>query len=88
MAEENNDQGAVEMGAVAEFLPGPSPLEDRRARECLAAVWKEEVPQGPGRTLMDILDEARAGVVTALVVAGDNPAGSLPPAAGSAFFSA
>ena len=83
LAEENNDQGAIEMGAVAEFLPGPSPLEDRRARDCLAAVWKEEVPQGPGRTLTDILEEARTGIVKALFVVGDNPVGSLPPGAGA-----
>jgi formate dehydrogenase alpha subunit len=81
LAEENNDQGAIEMGAMAEFLPGPAPLDDRRTRECLAGVWKEELPQGSGRTLMEILEEARAGVVKGLFVVGENPVGSLPPSA-------
>ncbi len=82
LAEENNDQGAVEMGAVAEFLPGPVELHDRQARERLAAVWKEELPSGPGKTLLEILEEARTGAVKVLFVAGDNPVASLPPSLG------
>ncbi|HJU04990.1 MAG TPA: NADH-quinone oxidoreductase subunit NuoG, partial [Nitrospiraceae bacterium] len=82
LAEENNDQGAVEMGAVAEYLPGPSELTDRLARERLAALWKEELPAGPGRNLMEIVEEARAGTVKALFVVGENPVRSLPPFAG------
>lgn len=83
LAEENNDQGAVEMGATAEYLPGPAELGDQTARQRLAHLWKEDVPQAPGRTLMQILDEARAGTVRALFVVGENPVGSLPPSAGA-----
>jgi formate dehydrogenase alpha subunit len=82
LAEENNDQGAVEMGAVAEYLPGPCDLTDRLARERVAGLWKEELPQGPGRRLMEILEEARAGTLKAMLVVGENPAGSLPPSSG------
>ncbi len=79
LAEENNDQGAIEMGAVAEYLPGPSQLSDVRARERLAALWKEEVPKGPGRPLMELLEQARRGAIKAMFVVGENPVGSLPP---------
>jgi len=79
LAEENNDQGALEMGAVAEYLPGPSDLTDQPARERVTGLWKEDLPQGPGRSLMEILEEARTGVVKALLVVGENPVGSLPP---------
>ncbi len=79
LAEENNDQGAVEMGAVAEYLPGPADLGDQAARQRLAQQWKEEVPQAPGRTLLEMLDEARTGTVKAMFVVGENPCGSLPP---------
>jgi formate dehydrogenase alpha subunit len=79
LAEENNDQGAVEMGATAGFLPGGADLEDEAARAQLAACWKSEVPQTPARTLMEILEEARAGTVRALYLVGENPAASLPP---------
>ncbi|HET7059337.1 MAG TPA: molybdopterin-dependent oxidoreductase, partial [Nitrospiraceae bacterium] len=83
LAEENNDQGAVEMGAVAEFLPGPSDLADRHARERLAGLWKEELPQGTGRTLTGILEEAKKGVIKAVYIVGENPVGSLPPSSGA-----
>lgn len=83
LAEENNDQGAVEMGTVAEYLPGPNDLTDRRAQERLASVWKEEVPQAPGRTLTGILEGARVGTIKALYVVGENPVGTLPPSAGA-----
>jgi formate dehydrogenase alpha subunit len=81
LAEENNDQGAIEMGATAEYLPGAADLGDQSARQRLAQLWKEEPAKGPSKTLLEILDEARAGTVKALFVVGENPAGSLPPAA-------
>ncbi len=81
LAEENNEQGAIEMGAVAEFLPGPSDLNDAAARERLTNVWKDDVPQHAGGSLTDILQEAQSGSVKALFVIGENPVGSLPPSA-------
>jgi len=83
LAEENNDQGAIEMGATAEYLPGPAELGDPAARQRLAQLWKEEPANAPARTLLEILDEARASTVKAMFVVGENPAGSLPPAAKS-----
>ncbi|MEK6526242.1 MAG: molybdopterin-dependent oxidoreductase [Nitrospirota bacterium] len=56
-------------------------MNDQAARTRLAGFWKEELPQGPGRTLTEILEEARAGAVKAMFVVGENPVGSLPPAA-------
>ncbi len=81
LAEENNDQGAVEMGTVAEFLPGPSDLNDRPARERIAGLWKEELPQGAGSTLIKMLEEARTGKIKAMLIVGENPVGSLPTGA-------
>jgi formate dehydrogenase alpha subunit len=82
LAEENNNQGAVELGAVAEFLPGPANLDQAAGRQALAALWKEELPQTPGRTLMELLDDARQGKTKAMFIVGENPAGSLPPSSG------
>ncbi|MFQ5990956.1 MAG: NADH-quinone oxidoreductase subunit NuoG [Nitrospiraceae bacterium] len=83
LAEENNDQGAVEMGAVAEFLPGPCDAADGSARAQLTKIWKEELPNGQGQTLMQMLEDARAGKVKAMYIVGENPVGSLPRAAGA-----
>ncbi|MEO6112363.1 MAG: molybdopterin-dependent oxidoreductase, partial [Nitrospiraceae bacterium] len=41
LAEENNDQGAVEMGAVVELLPGALDLTDQDARAQMTRAWKE-----------------------------------------------
>jgi len=78
LAKENNDQGAVEMGAVAELLPGALPVADPDARERIAAVWREELPSAPGATLTEMVERARTGALKALFVAGENPVGTLP----------
>jgi NADH-quinone oxidoreductase chain G len=78
LAEENNDQGAVEMGAVAEFLPGPCDITDRAARDRLAKVWGGELPPNDGASLVEMLDRAGAGSLKAMFIVGENPVGSLP----------
>jgi formate dehydrogenase alpha subunit len=79
LAEENNDQGAVEMGAVAELLPGARDLSDQDSRALMTRAWKEELPPVPGGTLVEMIDRAGAGTIKSLFVIGENPAGSLPP---------
>ena len=79
LAEENNDQGAVEMGAVAELLPGALNLTDQDARAQMTRAWKEELPLAPGATLIEMIDRAQAGIIKGLFVIGENPVGSLPP---------
>lgn len=81
LAEENNDQGAVEMGAVPDFLPGPAPLNDQASRDRLASLWREELPRTPGITLTEMLTAARTGSLKAMFVVGENPVGTLPAAA-------
>jgi formate dehydrogenase alpha subunit len=78
LAEENNDQGAVEMGAAAELLPGPVDIADRAGRDRLARLWGQEPPPNGGASLVEMLDRARAGIVKAMFVVGENPVGTLP----------
>jgi len=82
LAEENNDQGAVEMGAVAELLPGALDLTDQDARAHMTRAWKEELPLAAGATLIEMIDRAQAGIIKGLFVIGENPVGSLPPQTG------
>ena len=84
LAEENNDQGAVEMGAVAEWLPGARDVAGAGERTTLARTWKAELPSAVGATLKEMIDKARAGTLKAMVVVGENPVGSLPPSVGAA----
>jgi formate dehydrogenase alpha subunit len=79
LAEENNEQGAIDVGAVAGYLPGGLPVQDRAAREQLTKHWTEELPQGQPPTMMELLDQARQGTVKAMFVVGENPVCTLPP---------
>ena len=82
LAEENNDQGAVEMGAVAALLPGALDLTDQDARAQITRAWKEDLPLAEGATLIEMIDRAKAGIIKGLFVVGENPVGSLPPQTG------
>ena len=79
LAEENNEQGAVEMGAVAEYLPGPSDLQAEDARAVFAQAWGRDVPTGASATLMDMVSRANTGSIKSLLIVGENPVESLPP---------
>ena len=81
LAEENNDQGAVEMGAVPEFWPGVNDLANQAARERLSQFWREDLPHQPGVSMLEMLQRAREGRLRAMFVIGENPVGTLPPAA-------
>jgi formate dehydrogenase alpha subunit len=78
LAEENNDQGAVEMGAVAEMLPGPYDVSDRTGRARITGLWKDDAPPGVGASLIEMLDRAGAGLLKAMFIVGENPVASLP----------
>src|SRR3989441_752409 len=78
LTEENNEQGAVERAAMAEYLPGPTDITDPTARSVLAGVWKEEPPVSKGLRLLEMIEAARSGRLKALIVIGENPVRSLP----------
>ncbi|MBI5673018.1 MAG: molybdopterin-dependent oxidoreductase [Nitrospirae bacterium] len=80
LAEENNDQGAVEMGTVTELLPGAQPITSGTERERIAKQWKSELPTDTGASLIEMLERARAGSLKAMFIVGENPVGSLPAA--------
>ena len=78
LAEENNEQGAIEMGVVAEYLPGPAKTDDTATQTMLAKVWGRDVPSMPGVTMLEMLDRARQGTMKAMFIVGENPLESLP----------
>ncbi len=79
LAEENNEQGAVEMGVVADYLPGPFNLHDKDGRAALEKIWGRSLPTGSSATLMDMVSRANTGSIKALFLVGENPVESLPP---------
>ncbi|GJL49880.1 MAG: formate dehydrogenase subunit alpha [Nitrospirales bacterium] len=82
LAEENNDQGSVEMGAIAEWLPGALDVASEDARQTLETTWGCALPANAGLSLMDMLDGAKSGQLKAMMVIGENPVASLPPTSG------
>src|SRR5881409_2331836 len=79
VTEEPNEQGAIDMGALPEFLPGQVRFDDATAREKFAKAWGAELPPpGSGASMMAILKRCRSGQIKALYVIGENPLATLP----------
>ena len=79
VTEEVNEQGAVDMGAAPEFLPGQASFTDIDARDRAAKLWGADLPPaGKDGTLTDILKRCRSGQIKALYIIGENPLATLP----------
>ncbi len=79
VTEEANEQGAVDMGAVPEFLPGQVRFDDDTARAKFGKAWERDLPPvGTGARLPEILQRCRTGEIKALYVIGENPVATLP----------
>ena len=82
LAEENNDQGAFEMGGIGSVLPGGKSLGDPESRTMFSQAWGRTIPETPGSSLPQMIEDAQQGKLKALFVVGENPLASLPPSSG------
>jgi predicted molibdopterin-dependent oxidoreductase YjgC len=71
---ESNAQGACDMGALPDFLPGHLSVADATARAKFEKAWGYPLSPNPGLSLGEMLDAAHQGKIKALYIAGDNPA--------------
>ncbi len=78
LCEENNEQGAADMGALPDYLPGQQSVVDKDARAKVSKAWAEELSTQDGATLLEIIERARRGELKALYLVGENPVGTLP----------
>ena len=78
LAEENNDQGAVEMGAVAELLPGALDLASPEIRGQMGRAWNADIPATAGATLMEMIDQARSGSLKGMLSSGKTRSAAYP----------
>ena len=76
---QNNVQGAGDIGALPDVLPGYRPVTDADAREAIADVWGFEPPATPGLTEVEMSHEFGDSIHGA-VVFGENPAVTEPNA--------
>ncbi len=87
VVEEANEQGAMDLGAAPEFLPGQARFDDEAARAKFAKAWGKDQPAmlpaiGKGAHLAEILNRCRNGQIKALYVVGENPLATLPASFG------
>ncbi len=75
---QNNVQGASDAGLIPMVFPDYRPVSDENARRRLEALWKAELDETPGLTVVEIMNAARAGDVRAMYIMGENPAMSDP----------
>ncbi len=79
VTEEPNEQGAVDMGTVSEFLPGQGRYDDPAVRDRFAKAWEAVLPPpDSGAGLVEILKRCRTGQIKALYILGENPLATLP----------
>jgi formate dehydrogenase major subunit len=69
---QNNVQGASDMGALPDLLPGYQTVLDPEARARCAGTWRVDVPPLPGLRIPQMFDAARAGSLQALWVIGED----------------
>ena len=74
---QNNVQGACDIGALPDYLPGYSRVADEESRSRFGEVWGVEPPNEPGLTLMEMINGCGAEI-RAMFIMGENPLMSDP----------
>jgi formate dehydrogenase alpha subunit len=75
---ENNGQGAGDMGALPDFLPGYQCVADAQARRRFEGRWGVSLPANPGLTAVEIMEQAKEGKINGMYIVGENPVLSFP----------
>lgn len=69
---QNNVQGASDMGALPDLLPGYGRVTDPDARARAGRVWGVPVPPRPGLRIPEMFAAARSGELRALWIVGED----------------
>ncbi|HET6430092.1 MAG TPA: molybdopterin-dependent oxidoreductase, partial [Phycisphaerae bacterium] len=75
---QNNVQGACDMAALPNVLPGYQRVDDPASRGKFEQAWGVTLPGEPGLTVVEMIHAAEAGTIKALVLMGENPMMSDP----------
>jgi formate dehydrogenase alpha subunit len=78
LARENNQVGAMDMGALPDQLPGRQALADGDVRQYWEKEWNVKLSPDPGLNMVRMVKAAEQGTLKALYVMGENPLRSLP----------
>lgn len=70
---QNNVQGACDMGALPNFLPGYQQVKFPHIRNKFEKAWNVKLSEKPGMLLPDMFDAAVRGDLKAMYVMGEDP---------------
>jgi len=76
---QNNVQGACDMGGLPNVYTGYQKVDDSEARARMEKAWGvEQLPDKPGLTATEMMQEAHEGGIKAMYIIGENPMVSDP----------
>jgi predicted molibdopterin-dependent oxidoreductase YjgC len=75
---QNNVQGACDMGALPNVLPGYQSISDQETVEKFEKVWEKKLPPKPGMALTDMWPAILKGTIKGMYIMGENPVISDP----------
>lgn len=78
LAQENNQMGAQDMGAVPDALPGRQLLNSDSDRKRWEEVWQTKISPESGLDMVGMIEAAEKGNLKGLYILGENPLRSLP----------
>ncbi len=76
-----NAQGACDMGALPDYLPGYQHVGETEARGVFETRWDAPLPAGAGAGVLEIIQRSRKGKIKGLYITGENPLACFPQAA-------
>jgi formate dehydrogenase alpha subunit len=71
---QNNVQGACDIGALPNVLPGYQPVTNPEARQKFEAAWNCKIKDKPGVPVTEMVEAAIRKDIRAMYIAGENPA--------------
>lgn len=71
---QNNVQGACDMGALPNVLPGYQPVTSEEARQKFEAAWNCTIKDKPGTPVTEMMEAILRGEIRAMYIVGENPA--------------
>lgn len=70
---QNNVQGACDMGALPNILPGYQALSNEAVIEKFSGAWGKDFAAGQGKTIGEMMDGAASGEIKAMYIMAENP---------------
>lgn len=75
---QNNVQGACDLGALPDVLPGYQRVANSQVVEKFEEAWGAKLPTNSGLTVVEMMNAANEGKVKAMYIMGENPMLSNP----------